>query len=149
MKRFKLGFRNRSVLEQIAICRRVDDCLCKLPTEKRAALAKNPVAALVAEATEAQARVEALRLELRSALSDRQSKVRAARNAVTRAASRILGETGGDPAGMLAAGLEIEAEKRAVGRPATPDDFALEVFDDFRTALFPPHLRRGGFLSVL
>ena len=28
-------------------------------------------------------------------------------------------------------------------------NFAVEVFDDFGTALIPPHVRRGDFLSVL
>jgi hypothetical protein len=121
MKKFKLNFRNRSVLEQIATCRRVADCLSKQPTRNRAALDKNPVATIVAEAVEAQARVEALRLELRSALSDRHVKVRAARAAVTRAAMFVSSETRGDAAGLLAAGLEIESAKRPVGRPSAPE----------------------------
>src|SRR5882672_4886093 len=112
MKRFKLGFHNRSILQQIAICRRVADCIGKLPAEKRAALARHPVAALVADAATAHGRVEALRSELRAAVRERGSKVRAARAGVTRAASSLWGDTAGEPAGMLAAGLEIEAEKR-------------------------------------
>ena len=129
MKRFKLGFRNRSVLEQLAICRRVGDCLCKLPEAKRAAHAQNPVATIVAEAVEAHAHVEALRAELRAALRQRETKLRAARAAVTRAASITLGEIGGEPAGMLATGLEIEAEKRPVGRPAAPTQLRATATD--------------------
>ncbi|MBI5775705.1 MAG: fibronectin type III domain-containing protein [Verrucomicrobia bacterium] len=47
--------------------------------------------------------------------------LRAARESVRRAASGIYGATLGDPAALLAAGLEIEAEKRPVGRPVAPD----------------------------
>jgi hypothetical protein len=121
MKNYKLGFRNRSLLEQLAICRRIADCIEKLPAEKRAALARIPVAILVADAAAAHGRVESLRSQLRAALSERKSKVRAARDGVTRAASALWGETMGDAAGLLAAGLELEAEKHPVGRPAAPD----------------------------
>ena len=120
MKRFKLGFGNRSIREQIAICRRVADCLGKLPEKHRAAVARIPVASMVQEADKSEERVAALRLEIRSALHERKVKTRAACEAATRVASFLLAETRGDPALLLAAGLELEAEKRAVGLPSAP-----------------------------
>jgi hypothetical protein len=71
MKRFKLGFGNRSVLEQIAICQRVADCIARLPAKHRQAMAGYPVAASVAETVEAVAEVEALKIALRTALLKR------------------------------------------------------------------------------
>lgn len=120
MKRFKLGFRNRSVIEQLSICRRVCDGLAKLPQAVRAALAHIPVAATVAEAIEVHNAVETLRSELRVALRKRKLKVAAARKAVTRAALAVFVQTRGNPAGQLAAGLEIQGKRHPVGRPGAP-----------------------------
>jgi hypothetical protein len=120
MTRFKLGFRNRSTLEQLAICRRVGDCLCQLPESNRAAHARNPVETTVAAALTAHGEVEALRAQLRAALRRRDEKLRAARTAITRAAQTAFSATNGDPAALLALGLELEAAKRPVGQPAAP-----------------------------
>jgi hypothetical protein len=124
MKRFKLGFRNRSVREKIAICRRVEDSFGKLPEKHRALAVRIPVASAIEEAIAADARVEALRLELRSAVQDRKVKTRAMCQATTRKASLVLAETMGDPALLLAAGLELEADKRAVGIPGAPEQLS-------------------------
>ena len=53
MKRFKLGFGNRPIIDQIAICNRVARGIGKLPAEQRETLACHPVADSVAEATAA------------------------------------------------------------------------------------------------
>ena len=53
MKRFKLGFGNKTVIEQISICRRVADGIDKLPAEHSKQIAKFSVAAKVAEAADA------------------------------------------------------------------------------------------------
>jgi len=99
MKTFKLGFGNRTVLEQISICRRVADGIAKLTAEQRATFADRPVADSVAEATEAHAAVEELKATLKAALRVRDAKVRAMRQHTTGAASGISALTGGNGGG--------------------------------------------------
>jgi hypothetical protein len=120
MKRFKLGFGNRSLLEQIAICRRVADGIGRLSAEQRRTLARHPVAASVAEATDAYTQVESLKIALRAALSRRDLNVRAMRDHTTAAANGIFAVTGGDPLALLAAGVGIVKTKQPVGRPDAP-----------------------------
>jgi hypothetical protein len=83
-----------------------------------------------------------------SALRERESKLRAARAAVTRAASGIFSETGGESAGLLAARLEIEAKNRPVGRPAAPDQLrgAVTEFEGVVRLRWKRHVRRCSFL---
>ena len=120
MKRHKLGFRNKSIPAQLAICRRIADGIGRLPVEKRPPTEDHPVAARLAEAEAAVARVVNLRSELRAAKADRAAKVRAARLAASRAANRVYWENRKDPATVLAAGMELEADKRPVGVPGPP-----------------------------
>jgi hypothetical protein len=79
MKRFKLGFGNRTILEQINISCRIASGIGKLPAEQRQKLARHPVAASVAEAADAVAEVEVLKTALRGALVKRDKKVAAMR----------------------------------------------------------------------
>ena len=120
MKRHKLNFGNRTILEQIAICRRVADGIAKLPAEHREKLAKPDVARKTDEVTEACAEVESLKTQLRAALTRRNQKMRAARDAATNAAAGIRSVTFGDPAAMLAAGLGVMRDKQPVGKPDAP-----------------------------
>jgi hypothetical protein len=120
MKRFKLGFGNKTLLEQINICRGVVAGIGKLPAGQRQALARHPVADSVAEAAAAHAEVEALTTALKAALARRSKKVRAMRERTTDAATELMAATGGDPAVLLAAGLGIVKDKQPVGVPGMP-----------------------------
>jgi hypothetical protein len=120
MKRFKLGFGNRTILEQIAICRRVEHGIGKLPERQRQSLARHPVAASVADAADAVAEVEVLKTSLKAALSRRDEKMGIMRDHTTAAAFAITALTGGDPAALLRAGMEIKKAKQPVGRPGAP-----------------------------
>ncbi len=120
MKRFKLGFRNRSVREQLEICQRLSNGVGKLPKDQRAALAHIPLVATVTEAAAAHAAVERLRSELRSALRWREIKLRAARKVATRAALAVYVHSKGNATAQLAAGLELQVGRRSVGQPAAP-----------------------------
>jgi hypothetical protein len=120
MKRFKLGFGNRTVLEQIAICRRVADGITRLPAKQRQRVAGYPVAESVTEAADAVAEVESLKIALRGALVKRDKKVAAMRNHTTRAAAAINHATGGDPVALLAAGVGVKKAKQPVGKPGAP-----------------------------
>jgi hypothetical protein len=120
MKHFKLGFGNRTILEQIAICRRVADGIARLPAKQRQAVAGHPVAASVAEAAKAVAEVESLKTALRAALVKRNTKVSAMRGHTTAAAGAITRATGGDPVALLAAGVGVPKAKSPVGQPDAP-----------------------------
>ena len=120
MKRYKLGFGNRSILEQINICRRVATGIGKLPAEQRRALAPHLVAASVTEAAEAVAEVESLKTTLRAALVRRNEKVAAMRKHTNSAALMITVLTDGSPASLLAAGVGVKKTKQPVGKPGAP-----------------------------
>jgi hypothetical protein len=129
MKTFKLGFGNRTVLQQISICRRVADGIAKLPDEQRATFSNRPVADSVAEATEAHAEVEALKMSLKAALRKRDAKVRVMREHTTGAASGISGLAAGNVAAMLSAGLGVAKEKLPVGLPDAPGNLRVLATD--------------------
>ena len=120
MKRFKLGFGNKTVLEQISICRRVAAGIGKLPAEHRRYMTGHPLADRVAEAAEAHSEVETLKTVLKAALARRADKVRAMRDCTTDAAVGLMAATGGEPAALLAAGLGIVKDKQPVGVPGAP-----------------------------
>jgi hypothetical protein len=120
MKRFKLGFGNRTVLEQITICRRVADGIARLPARQRQTVAEHPVAASVIEATDAVTEVEVLKTTLRAALAKRDKKVADMRHHTTAAATAINRATGGDPVALLVAGVGVKKAKQAVGKPDAP-----------------------------
>ena len=120
MKRPKLGFGNRTVLEQIAICRRVVNGISKLPAKQQLGVAKFPVAASVAEAVAAVAEVESLKTALRAALVRRNTKVEIMRGHTTRASAVIAVATGGDPEALLTVGVGVAKDKQPVGLPAAP-----------------------------
>jgi hypothetical protein len=151
MKPFKLGFGNRTILEQIAICRRVADGIARLPAEQREALANRPVAQSVADAAAAHAAVEALKSDLKAALRTRAARVRVMHEHTTGAAAGIAGLTAGNPAGMLAAGLDLARAKQPVGKPAAPGNLRAAATDfEGRVRLrWRRPLRRCAFLIEL
>lgn len=120
MKRFKLGFGNRTILEQIAICRRVADGIGKLPAKQRQTVAEHPVVESVAAAADAVAEVELLKTALRAALQKRNDRAAIMRHHTTRASADIAIATGSDPAALLAAGVGVKKAKQPVGKPGAP-----------------------------
>ncbi len=120
MKRFKLGFGNRPISEQINICRRVAHGIGKLPAEQCQKLARHPVADSVAEAADAVTEVEVLKATLRAALAKRDKKVATMRQHTTAAALLINMMTSGDPVALLAAGVGVKKAKQPVGKPGAP-----------------------------
>jgi hypothetical protein len=120
MKHCKLGFGNRTVLEQISICQHVAGGIAKLPAKQQPGLANYPVAASVAEAVDAVAKVDSLKTALRAALVRRNTKVEIMRGHTTRAASVIAVATGGDPEALLTVGVGVAKDKQPVGLPAAP-----------------------------
>jgi Fibronectin type III domain len=129
MKRFKLGFGNRTVLEQIAICRRVAAGIARLPAAHRKYAANHPVADSADEAAAAHAEVESLKTALKVALARREAKLRAMRGRTTSAALMVMTAATGDPAAMLAAGLGIVRDKKPVGLPGAPTRLRVVLTD--------------------
>jgi hypothetical protein len=120
MNRFKLGFGNRPISEQINICRRVAHGIGKLPAEQREQLARHPVADLVAEAADAVTEVDILKATLRATLARRDEKVATMRAHTTTAALLINMLTDGSPVALLAAGVGVKKPKQPVGKPGAP-----------------------------
>jgi hypothetical protein len=122
MKHHKLGFANRPVHEQLAICQRVADGVARLPAAHREALAEIPIADSTEAAAQACAAVETAKHALKAALHDRKLKLRAAREHAHYVGLQLSARTAGDPAAFLQAGLEIAKVKQPVGRPDAPEN---------------------------
>lgn len=123
MKQHKLNFSNRTIPQQLAICRRVAEGVAKLTPEQRAVFAEHDVGARTDEAEESVAEAEQLKVALKAALIRRNQKVQLARSAATFAASGISLVTGGEPVAMLAAGLDLVRAKQPAGLPGVPEHF--------------------------
>jgi hypothetical protein len=120
MKWFKLGLGNKTILEQIGICRRVAGGIAKLPAHHREALARHQVDRYVEEAAKAHFEVGRLKIALRAAVAGCRRKVEAMRGHTTAAAYSLMLITKGEPAALLAAGLDVVRDKQPVGKPGAP-----------------------------
>ena len=120
MKRHKLNFTNRTVTEQLAICRRVADGVVNVPEEHRHHFTAVNLPGKLTDAEAAHAEVERLKVALKSAVSRRNDTLRHAREGASAAASGLVIITNGEPADMLAAGLGVMREKQPVGLPSAP-----------------------------
>lgn len=120
MNRHKLNFGNRTVTEQLAICRRVADGVANVAKEHRRHFTAANLADKLADATAAHQEVERLKVALKSALSHRNETLRRARNSASACASGLTAVTKGERAAMLAAGLDVVRAKQPVGLPSAP-----------------------------
>jgi len=121
MQRFKLGFRNKSALEQLLICQRTVASL-----ESKPELVFDP--AQVADARvavdavrDSHERIGQLRSQLKAEVTNRNALLRTARQKVTNVCLGVEVKVAFDPSQMSAAGLDLEASKTApVGKPSAP-----------------------------
>jgi hypothetical protein len=120
MKRHKLNFGNRTVTEQLAICRRVADGAAKVPKEHRHHFTPFDLPGRLADAEAAHADVERLKHALKAALSRRNETLRHARNSASANAGLLAILANGEPAALLAAGLGVVRDKQPVGLPSAP-----------------------------
>ena len=119
MRRPKLGFRNKSALEQLQICQRVVANLTRAPKAQLANVALAGTRAAVAAACASHERVEKLKAELKSETRRRNELLRIARSKVTRAQLGQLSSLNLSSNLMQAAGMELPASsRRSVGEPA-------------------------------
>lgn len=123
MKRHKLGFGNRSIPQQLLICRRIADGIAKLPAASRSKVPRNDLGERTTKAQKACTEVEQLKLALKSAVERRNRLVRDAREAADFAARGLSALAGGDATAMHEAGLEVVRDRRSVGRPGAPSLF--------------------------
>jgi Fibronectin type III domain len=120
MKQHKLNFTNRTVSEQLDIIRRVVGGIANVSKEHRQHFAKGDLAGKLAAAEADHAEVGRLKSALRAAVSRRNESLRRARDLAGSSAGLLRTIANGEPAAMLAAGLEIARAKRPVGLPAAP-----------------------------
>lgn len=120
MIRPKLGFRNRSVPEQLRICQRVIASLERAPTEKLVNVSLPEASAAVAAAQASHDRVLQLKAALRSETTNRNALLRVARDKVRASHGLHALNLNNQPAQMLAAGMDLTTTNRSVGKPAAP-----------------------------
>lgn len=115
----KLGFRNKSALQQLLICERVVASLKRAPQAQHNQLRVSKVAATVAEARKSLERLNVLKAELKTETGRRNRLLREARNQVTHAQIGLAGLVGRDKLKLEAAGVDLEdLRRRRVGLPA-------------------------------
>jgi hypothetical protein len=128
MQRFKLGFRNKSALEQLVICEKVVAGFVNLSEEQQARPDYVEATATVAALRASHLRVQSLRAELAAEIKNRKDLLRAARNRVTGSALGISLHVNADPAKLLASGLDLAAPTTIrYGRCAAPENLRAET----------------------
>ena len=120
MAQFKLGFRNRSVPEQLTICENALRNISGLDTPRRRSVDLGALRDTVVAARESEARVQQLRLQLREQITRRNDQMRRARDKVYRACTMVAANVGLERGAMAAAGLELEGSKRPAGPVGEP-----------------------------
>lgn len=128
MQHFKLGFRNRTVQEQLSICERALAGMADLPEEQRLLMHYAPAREAVTALRDCHNRVEMLRSELKGEVARRKELLRESRDRVTRSALGLQSCVEKDPAKLLAAGLDLAAPKSiALGKCPAPESFRAEM----------------------
>lgn len=123
MRHPKLGFRNKTALEQLQICQRVIASLTRAPQTQLVNVALDETRAAVAAAQASHERLERLKIDLKAETRRRNELLRLARDNVTRAQLGQANNLGLSATRMQAAGMELSASKRRrVGSPAKVTD---------------------------
>jgi hypothetical protein len=115
----KLGFRNKSALQQLLICERVIASLKRAAQPHQSKLRFSKAATLVADARESLERMDVLKAELKAETRRRNELLRKAREQVTWAQAGHASLVGRDKLQLQAAGIDMEGlGRRRVGLPA-------------------------------
>ena len=122
LSKHKLGFRNQTVLQKLAICRRFLHAVQALPEDTRETVQFARCQSQLAAATEAVNLVETLRGQLRAAVTDRNQKVEAACRGTTGSAL-AYSSLGKSEHHLLQGGLDLIHRRKTLGRPAMPPKF--------------------------
>ena len=117
----KLGFRNKSALQQLLICERVVADLKRAPKAHQSQLRVNQVETLVADTRESLERVHLLKAELKAETRRRDQLLRKAREQTRWTQAVQAGLVGREKSKLKAAGIDLEdLRRRRVGLPAKP-----------------------------
>ena len=120
MAKFKMGFRNRPVQEQLDICERAVKNIVALAPQKRVDVDMDRLQDAVAAARANENHIAALRAELKAGLARRNEQLGWARNVVTWACAATAMRTEQTPQELLALGLTLEKPKTPIGLPEAP-----------------------------
>lgn len=115
----KLGFRNKTALQQLLICERVVTSLKRASKQHQSKLGVSKVETVVAEARESLERMNLLKAELKAETRRRNELLRKSREQVTWAQAGHASLVGRDKLQLQAAGIDMEGSRRRhVGLPA-------------------------------
>jgi Fibronectin type III domain len=121
MTQYKLDFRNKKHLEQLAMFEKLITSLDALPADKREDAYLEELRAADAAARASHMKILSLRSELKSEISHRKTLFDAARKSASRAGLGALLKTKYQPAEILATGLDLAAPKTVrLGPPDAP-----------------------------
>ncbi len=122
MTRYKLDFRNKNHLDQLAMFEKIITSLDALPADQREDAYLEELRAVTTAARASHLRIGTLRSELKSELSKRKTLFETGRKSANRAGVGALLKTGmRDAANILAVGLDLHAStKKPVGVPDAP-----------------------------
>ena len=127
MQRFKLGFRNKSALEQLTFCEQTVQNLDAHRDQHFDPSQITDASDTVAAMRASHERIASLRSELKMEVTRRNQLLREARTKVTLASLGASIGVGGDPAKLRAVGLELEKPKTVpIGKPDAPDHLHAE-----------------------
>jgi hypothetical protein len=120
---FRLGFRNKTAVERVSICRRVIMALQKMPAEHQEYLQVADLSEKLAAADEDLRLILLLRAQMRAALRRRDKNVGQLCKAVTVRAMGHAGSVSFDPAGLTAGGLPLAGRWQRLPPPSEPTHF--------------------------
>ena len=116
---FKLGFRNKSIPELLAICRRFIESVARVPADRSRYVPLAERQSQLAGVEAAVTQVDALRTDLRAAIAARNEQVRNLCQSVTSDACGVL-NVAENKTDIVAAGLALPKPKLPKGKPAAP-----------------------------
>lgn len=118
MKQPRLGFRNKSVSEQLQICEKVLAHFKRAPQPQQTALKVDEIAALIADVRESVERVEVLKAALKAETSRRNELLAQACEQVRWTQGYQMNFVGRDREKLEAAGIDVkDLRRRRVGLP--------------------------------
>lgn len=122
LRKYKLGFRNKSIEQQLTICSKFIAAVATVPPEKRPRVDVQNLKVRRTNAERLTRKLAELENQTRMVREQLHREVKELRDEVTRGACNVwLAAT--EEADILRAGLSFAAGRRLVGRPGVPEYF--------------------------
>ena len=132
----KLGFRNKTAVEQLVICRRVIASIAKASPEERGGTNLDQIKATVTAAAASQTRILQLQANLRAATRQRDKLLREARQKVTCANIGLIVGLKHKAERLQAVGMELRGKRlRSVGAPRKVTNLSVQPLLNASTVL--------------